>query len=123
MPRILVCDDNADVLATVGAALRRAGHEVTSTNSGGDALCILADDPPDLLLLDLRMPYRDGNAVLARLDPATAPPVIVMTGDAVTDPQFLGTLVRRVLRKPFQLEELLAAVNGVLADGRRPGET
>jgi DNA-binding NtrC family response regulator len=112
--RLLVVDNDADLLAVIGVILRRAGHEVTSTNSGGDALCLLADSPHDLMLLDMRMPGRDGNGVLADLPP-NAPPVVVMTGDATVTAEFLGSKVKRVLFKPFDVDKLLGVVNGVLA--------
>ena len=112
MARVLVADDNAALLANVGQSLRDAGHLVTSTNNGADAICLL-ETKPDLLLLDLRMPGTDGLTVLHSL-PDPPPPVIVMTGTGIDAVELLGGKVRRVLAKPFGEKELLAAVRDAL---------
>jgi len=115
MARILLVDDNAAFLSTVGRVLRRCGHEVTSTNSAGDAICLLAaKPPPDLLLLDMVFGgCEDGRTVIGALGPS-APPVIVVSGDAVDESLLVGGHVKRVLAKPFSLKTLLQAINGTL---------
>jgi CheY-like chemotaxis protein len=113
--RILLADDNHSLLAAAGQALRVAGYSVTSTNSGADALCLLAAKPPDLLILDVVMPGVDGYEVLNAIKPGE-PPVILMSG-APIDPSVLENGgVSRVLTKPFDLSALLGAVRGVLGD-------
>jgi DNA-binding response OmpR family regulator len=116
--RILLADDSAAVLAAVGQALRNEGHLVTSTNNGADALCLLAaKPPPELLILDLNMPGLDGHKVISALGPSS-PPVLVITGEDLTEHDFATGKVKRVLLKPFDLKGLLAAVADVL--GRVP---
>lgn len=117
MARVLVVDDNADLLTIVGQVLRDAGHAVTTTNGGADAVCLLAGKPPpDLLLLDLVMPGFDGHKVLRALGP-TAPPVIVVTGSSeIGDGEAASGKVRRVLTKPFDQAALLAVVADALAE-------
>jgi two-component system, OmpR family, response regulator len=115
--RLLVADDNPPLLAALADSLRAAGHEVTATESGADALCLLHAKPsPDLLILDLLMPGLSGYDVLKHLGP-TAPPVIVITGE-IGDEVLESTLdqgtVKRVLLKPFDQTALLAAVNDAL---------
>lgn len=118
MARILLADDSAPVLAQVGLSLRDAGHSVVCTDNGADTLCWLAARPaPDLLLLDLGMPGLDGHAVLRGLGP-TAPPVVVISGDDVTEAEARSPAVVRVIRKPFDLRQLLAAVADALAAPR-----
>lgn len=112
--RILVVDDDPFLLAEISKALVRAGHFVTTTNNGGDALCLLATKPPpDLVLLDIKMPGWDGFTVLKHLGP-TAPPVIVMSGSDLGDVDFQTDRVQRMIVKPFNLPKLLNAVNGIL---------
>jgi CheY-like chemotaxis protein len=122
--RLLLVDDSPVVLAEVGRSLREAGHLVTSTNSGGDALAILASKPPpDLLLLDIGLPGIDGHGVLKQLDKElapVAPPVIVITGSLVKPEDFTGGHVKRVLTKPFDQTAILTAVADVLAGGIPP---
>lgn len=108
---ILVVEDNPRVLAAVGESLRDAGHLVTSTNNGGDAVCLLRSRPLDLLILDLNLPGVDGYEVLNSF--GEAPPVILISG-SVTDLEPLKAgKVARVLAKPFDQTQLLEAVSEV----------
>jgi putative two-component system response regulator len=113
---ILVVDDNMDLLGTVGWALSEAGHKVTTTNNGADALALLARQPlPDVLLLDVVMPGLDGHEVLRNL-PTEGPPVVIVTGSGgVTPGEALSPKVVRVLTKPFDLTKLTETVDWVLA--------
>jgi two-component system, NtrC family, response regulator GlrR len=114
LSRILLADDNPALLAAAGRLLREQGHEVTSTNSGADAVCLLAaKPPPDLLLLDIIMPAFDGRQVLKALGPS-APPVILITGSPITLEDFERGKVVRVLIKPFDATALLNAVEDVI---------
>lgn len=115
MARLLLVDDSPDILVAVGRLLRERGHFVTCTNSGADAVCLLKHKPPpDLLILDVRMPVMDGYEVIATLGP-TAPPVIVITGSDLSPAEVAGARVTRVLAKPFDGGQLISAVNDVLA--------
>lgn len=120
--RILVVDDNPDLLKMVALCLREAPEKylVTCTNSGDDAIARLAlDGHYDLVILDIRLPgKRDGNAVLDQM--GMQPPVIVHTGSDEADIRHVGTKVRAVLRKPYELPVLLDAVRRAI---RPPGAT
>ncbi len=121
MAKILLTDNSPAVLTAVGSALREAGHDVTCTSSGADALCLLANKPPhDLLLLDLGMPGVDGYEVLSKLGP-TSPPVVIITGGAVSATVATTGKVARVLPKPFDLAQLMEAVNSVLTQPQAIG--
>jgi two-component system, NtrC family, response regulator GlrR len=127
MARVLIADDSPALLAAAGKLLRDAGHEVTSTNSGGDALCLLRAKPgPDLMILDMVMPGFDGRQVLNELGPS-APPVIVITGDNLKSEDFQSGRVARVLTKPFDATTLIRAINDTLypsmMETRKYGET
>jgi two-component system sensor histidine kinase RpfC len=119
--QILVVDDNAELLAVVGRVLRRAGHLVTSTSNGPDALCLLDHrDGINLVLLDLdlRMPNFNGDKVIRDLSPGH-PPVVVMTGSGAVKDDFPVGSVERLIAKPFNLSTLLAVVNDVLPADKR----
>ena len=81
MGRILVVDDEADVIRTVTKALEGRGHTVATARDGAEAIAAVAKDPPDLLVIDLALPKIDGQEVARRLkaDPATrAVPILLM---------------------------------------------
>ena len=114
--RILVVDDQAANLRVVGMLLTRHGYEVITATTGEEALALYADDPPDLILLDMMMPGMDGFEVMAALRGHDAPlrtPVVFVTAAHDRDlllRAFEAGVVDYVT-KPFLPEELLARVN------------
>jgi CheY-like chemotaxis protein len=114
MANIMLADDSAALLATMGQILRLEGHEVTSTNSGADALCLLSRYPPhDLVILDWKMPGMSGVEAIQRMK-NDSPPVILMTGSDEPLPTFDTAKVKRVLRKPFGWGKLVGMVDECL---------
>jgi DNA-binding response OmpR family regulator len=114
--RVLVVDDEPTVRDVVAQYLRRDGHEVVEVGDGDDALSQLADDPPDLVVLDQMLPGTDGLEILRRLRATSDVPVIMLTalaeeGDRVTG---LEAGADDYVVKPFSPRELAARVNGVL---------
>jgi CheY-like chemotaxis protein len=88
MKRILLIDDDEDMLAMTGRWLEKGGYEVMKAASGKEALDKIAADRPDLILLDYAMPEMDGPAVLAaiRSNAETKDiPVVYRTGMDDTD--------------------------------------
>ncbi|WP_022763791.1 response regulator [Butyrivibrio sp. XPD2006] len=88
MKRILLIDDDEDMLAMTGRWLEKGGYEVMKAASGKEALDKISSDRPDLILLDYAMPEMDGPAVLAaiRSNPETKDiPVVYRTGMDDTD--------------------------------------
>lgn len=67
MSRILLIDDDEDMLAMTGRWLEKGGYEVMKASTGKDALSMMTSDKPDLVLLDYAMPEMDGPAVLAAI--------------------------------------------------------
>ncbi len=65
--RILIVDDTPENIEVIGTILRKKGYKITFANSGGEALDIVSSKPPDLILLDVRMPGMDGFEVCRRL--------------------------------------------------------
>ncbi|MBV9121411.1 MAG: response regulator, partial [Chloroflexi bacterium] len=119
MARILAVDDTPQNLILVQAQLERAGHSVLTADNGASALSLVADQSPDLILLDVMMPGMDGYEVCRRLkaDPGSARiPVIMLT--ALREPadkvRGLEAGASDFLTKPFERAELLARVNTLL---------
>ena len=121
--RILVVDDEADILELIRYNLERAGHRVTGVSSGETALMAAAAAPPDLVVLDLMLPGVDGLTVCRRLKEATATrevPIIMVTArdteaDIVTG---LSLGADDYVVKPFAPAVLVARVAALL---RRKG--
>lgn len=117
--RILVVDDqfgNRDSLETF---LQREGYITDSADSGKHALMLVAQQPPDLILLDISMPGMDGFEVATQLksDPATAGiPIIIVTAHTAGSLRLvgLGAGVDDYLSKPFSPAELGLRVRNLL---------
>ena len=117
--RILVVDDDPDILQFVKMNLELEGFEAETAPSGKVALEDAKTSPPDLILLDVMMPEMDGLTVLRRLrnSPATANvPVIILTAKALAEDRVRGLDLGAddYITKPFDLEELVARVRTVL---------
>ena len=83
MSRILLIDDDEDMLAMTGRWLEKAGYEVFRSGSGKEALSLLSAQKPDLILLDYAMPEMDGPAVLCEIrkrEELQGIPVLYRTG-------------------------------------------
>ncbi len=116
-----VVDDDASIRWVVEKTLARANIHVRQFADAQSCLDALADEPPGVLITDLRMPGMDGHALLARLKPMrNPPPVIVISAHSDIDSvlrAYEGGAVE-LLAKPFDVEELLALVLRLL-----PGES
>ena len=116
--RILVTEDDASILRLVTAILRRAGYEVDTVTNGRDALERIERTPYDVLVLDLMMPGSSGFDVLARLqvtDPHHKFVIIMSAASIDIVAKAVNSNVFAVLRKPFEIDELTAAVRGCIA--------
>lgn len=92
--RILVVDDDPDVLETLTEFLTLNGYEVTTARNGGDALMLLAVAPADVVLLDIAMPQVDGVTALRRIRVDHPDlPVIMLTANVDLD------MARRTLKQ------------------------
>ncbi|MDD5627446.1 MAG: response regulator [Elusimicrobia bacterium] len=125
MARIMVCDEDPEVLRLETAILTKAGHEVVACASGIAALKELGVQPedasvalPDLLVLDIMMPVIDGYAVasIMRNSPRTrALPILVVSALAELRTSFADSEVNGFMTKPFTPESLTSAVAKILA--------
>jgi len=117
--RILVVDDDESILGLERTILEQKGFTVTTATGGRRALEIVAEQPFDLVLLDVMMPDTDGFEVCRRLkqDPRTRPiPVVFLTaktgGEALATGFDAGAVM--YINKPFTATKLLAVVNAML---------
>lgn len=122
-PKVLVADDDPIVLKFLEALLTDAGFAVTTAEDGEKALTRIREIGPDLVILDLVMPYRDGFEVTraVRQSPTTRniPIVILSMKDKESDVLRCFEIgADDFIRKPFNALELLARVRKVL--DRRP---
>ena len=119
--RILHVEDDPSLRNLVGIALERlGGYAVRSAADGFEAVVMAREFLPDLLLLDLDLPGRDGIETLASLrneDGLRDAPVVFLTaaGDAKVRSQLLALGVCAVLGKPFQPRELVRVIGLALA--------
>ena len=125
MARILVVDDDPDVLNLVVFRLRRHGHDVMSGDSGADALAVVAErGRPDLAVLDVNMPGMSGFELLSRLregDEMSEVPVIFLSAKVQDEDVRAGRSTGATyLTKPFVASALISAVDRALAPGPVP---
>ena len=120
--RILVVDDDENILTLERTILEQKGFDVTTVPGGAEALQVLHDQPFDLVLLDVMMPEIDGFTVCRRIkeDPKLKDiPVIFLTakggGDALAEGFESGAIM--YINKPFTANKLLTIVNTMLESG------
>lgn len=118
--RILVADDEPEVVDLLRMMLEWEGYEVVAAGDGEEALERASADLPDLILLDVRMPKMHGLDVLEKLqvDPLTVEVPVIMLSVVTTYPEVRMALQRGAiayLSKPFELKELTRLVGRVLA--------
>lgn len=117
--RLLVVDDEPNLLRAVAACLKAEDYEVSTARSGHEALLQLAESVPDLIISDIRMPGMDGYKLARQLrgSPRTAlVPIVFLTAKDETADRIEGfrSGIDAYLTKPFEPEELIAVVNAIL---------
>ncbi|MEO6512363.1 MAG: response regulator [Nocardioides sp.] len=118
MTRILVVDDEPQLVRALSINLRARLYEVRTATSGAEALKEAANHPPDLVILDLGLPDMDGTEVVAGLRGWTSVPILVLSGrsDSADKVDALDAGADDYVTKPFRMDELLARVRAL---GRR----
>ncbi|HQA68243.1 MAG TPA: response regulator transcription factor [Aggregatilineales bacterium] len=119
MASILIVDDDAEVLGTVWRALNREGHDVTLAESAEQARERIKQNRPDLVILDIMMPEKDGLAFCAELrkeEELRTLPILFLSAKWRTDDIVRGLDAGGddYLTKPFELRELNARVRALL---------
>lgn len=121
--RVLLVDDEPMVREVVTRYLERDGFRVDATGDGMEALDLALAHPPDLLILDVMLPSKDGFSVLQELRKTSSVPVILLTARADETDRVLGLELGAddYVVKPFSPRELAARVRSVLRRSQ-PGE-
>lgn len=117
MTKILVVDDNPNILSFVQPALEREGYRVITAGDGLEALYQIETSHPDLIVLDIEMPEPNGLAVCRKLrDQGDRTPIIFLTvRDSITDLELGFALgANDYISKPFDIRELIARVKARL---------
>jgi len=114
--RILVVDDEPNILNTLAPLLRAHGYEVTTAASGHAALNLVHAGSPDLLVLDLGLPDIDGVAVCENVRGASSVPILVLSarGREADKVRALDAGADDYVTKPFGSDELLARIRAAL---------
>ncbi|MBO9523548.1 MAG: response regulator [Nocardioidaceae bacterium] len=116
MTRVLVVDDEPQLLRALGINLRARRYEVTTAATGAEALRAAAAHPPDVVVLDLGLPDMDGTEVVAGLRGWTDVPILVLSGrtDSADKVDALDAGADDYVTKPFGMDELLARLRAML---------
>ncbi len=120
--RILIVEDDPDSRRLLGTLMGRLGYDCRLATDGQRALDLVADEAPDLILMDLMMPVLDGIEATRRLkadERTKAIPVVALTGNATPAGQRAaqGAGVDAFLTKPVVFHELVARVKSMLGEG------
>ena len=127
MARILVVDDELDVVRRVVRTLEARGHSVEVARDGETALAMIAANPPELVVLDVNLPRIDGMEVCSKIkhDPATKSILVVMMSAAyvsLVDAEIgSGLGADEFVMKPFVRETLIRNVERLLKLRASPG--
>jgi two-component system KDP operon response regulator KdpE len=121
-PKVLVVDDEPNILSTLAPLLRSRGYDVSTAMSGRSAIEIVEREKPDLIVLDLGLPDMDGVDVCRTIREGENVPIVVLSargaeGDKV---RALDLGADDYVTKPFGAEELLARIRAALRRGDAP---
>ncbi|MDE2841609.1 MAG: response regulator transcription factor, partial [Chloroflexota bacterium] len=120
--QILVVDDDQKITALLHRALSHQGYEVEVAHDGFQALSLVSQNRPDLIVLDILMPGLDGLRVCKRIRQESTVPILMLTAkDEISDRVVgLDTGADDYLVKPFELEELFARIRALLRRSMSP---
>jgi two-component system KDP operon response regulator KdpE len=122
--RVLVVDDEPQILRALRTSLRAAGYDVETAETAEQALALLAANPPDAVVLDLVLPDGKGTDVCRELRKWSTAPVIVLSvvGDEAEKVAALDAGADDYVTKPFGIDELLARLRASLRRVDAPAE-
>jgi two-component system OmpR family response regulator len=114
--RVLIVEDEPDLLASLARALREQGYAVDTATNGEDGLFNAEENPYDAILLDVMLPKVDGWEVLARLRKKNKTPVLMLTARDHSKDRVRGldTGADDYVVKPFDLDELMARLRALI---------
>lgn len=114
--RILVVDDDRELLQMIGRALELEGYEVTTALNGNSGLAAMPKCKPHLVILDIMMPGLNGYETLAQIRQSSKVPVMMLTavGMEYALEKSVDLGADRYVTKPFRIAELLAGIRALL---------
>ena len=123
MTRVLVVDDEPQLLRALSVNLRARGYDVATAGDGTEALQAAASRPPDVVVLDLGLPDMDGVAVIEGLRGWSKVPILVLSGrsDSADKVDALDAGADDYVTKPFGMDELLARLRAMVRRGEPSG--
>ncbi len=119
--RLLLVDDEPQILRALTPALKAEGYEVTTAEGGEEAVSFMATEGCDVVLLDLGLPDMDGKSVIDRIRQWSDTPIVVLSARDIIDEK-VAALDRGAddfLNKPFEIGELLARLRASLRGRER----
>ena len=118
--RILIVDDDPDIIESVRYALEKSGYEVLVARDGNQGLAMAEREGPDLIILDMMMPKRSGFLVMEKLRRSSGQPhkIIMITANEGNRHKAYAEMlgVDDYIRKPFNMDQLLESVAKILED-------
>lgn len=116
MNRILVCDDDKEIVEAIEIYLQQEGYEICKAYDGEEALAILKKQAVDLLIIDVMMPRLDGIRATLKIREESSIPIIILSAKSEDSDKILGLNVGAddYLTKPFNPLELVARVKSQL---------
>ncbi|MEE2642838.1 MAG: response regulator transcription factor [Planctomycetota bacterium] len=116
--RILIVDDDPEIIESVRYALQSAGYEVSIARDGNQGLAMAETQTPDLLILDMMMPKRSGFLVLEKIrrgESVNIPIIMITANEGSRHKAYAEMLgVNDYIRKPFSMDRLIDAVNRLI---------
>lgn len=115
-PRVLVIDDEPQIRRFLDIGLRAEGYQVLQASSAAEGLALAATQSPDLVILDLGLPDRDGHEVLAELRQWSTVPVLMLSVRSSESEKVraLDLGANDYVTKPFGIQELMARLRALL---------
>ena len=112
MSKILVCDDDKEIVEAIKIYLSNENYEVLTAYDGNEAIEVLKESPVDLIIMDIMMPGQDGIRTTLRIRQDNAVPIIMLSAKSEDEDKILGLNIGAddYLTKPFNPMELIARV-------------
>ena len=125
MAKILVCDDDKDIVEAIDIYLTQEGYEVLKAYDGDEAIKVLKSNEVDLLIMDVMMPRLDGIRATLKIRENMSLPIIILSAKSEDADKILGLNIGAddYLTKPFNPLELVARVKSQLRRYTQLGST
>ena len=125
MSKILVCDDNKDIVEAIDIYLTQEGYEILKAYNGEEAIKVLKEEDVDLLIIDVMMPRLDGIRATLKIREEMSLPIIILSAKSEDADKILGLNIGAddYMTKPFNPLELVARVKSQMRRYTQLGST